>query len=312
MKTTAAVVVLALLSITGAQGPVEPPFFMQEIGAGIWAAVTNPDAKAGSVANAGFVVGDDGVVVVDTAPNAGKALLAEIRRRTDRPIRFVINTHYHPDHVANNGVFVEAGATVLAHRNVRSWIHAENLKFFGPSITAQQKAEVEAVPAPTAVYDERVDLYVGKRQVLVRSFPGHTGGDSVVLIPDARVGFLGDLFWHTSLPNTIDATIKAWIETLDRLVADHSNYTFVSGHGNVGTASDLTAFRDYLVALVALVGEPQAQAKSGDALVQSVVPLLTAKYRQWGNFKGFAPRNVLDADAELKGTKKNPQPAPPQ
>ena len=281
---------------------------MRDLGSGVWAAITNPDAKAGSVANAGFVIGDDGVVVVDTAPNAGKALLAEIRQRTKLPIRFVINTHYHPDHVANNGVFTEAGALVLAHRNVRGWIHAENLKFYGDKITPQQKAEVEAVPPPTTVYEDGVDLYLGKRQVRVRSFPGHTGGDSVVLIPDARVAFLGDLFWHMSLPNTTDATIKAWIETLTRLSTDYRTYAFVSGHGAVGTASDVAAFRDYLVLLMKAVAESRSTGTSADALTKAVLPLLAAKYGQWGNFKGFAPRNILDAEAELAGTKKVPQP----
>jgi glyoxylase-like metal-dependent hydrolase (beta-lactamase superfamily II) len=78
--------------------------------------------------------------VIDTAPNAGKALLAEIRQRTKLPIEFVVNTHYHPDHVANNGVFTEAGATILAHRNVRGWIHKENLKFFGDMIGKELSA----------------------------------------------------------------------------------------------------------------------------------------------------------------------------
>ena len=143
--------------------PSDQSFFMRDLGSGVWAALTNPAAKAGSVANPGFVIGNDGVIVIDSAPIAGKALLSGIRQRTKLPIRFVVNTHYHPDHVGDNGVFVGAGATVLAHRNVRGWIHTENLKFFGDKITPQQKAEVEAVPAPNAVYDNGVDVYLDKR-----------------------------------------------------------------------------------------------------------------------------------------------------
>ena len=311
VRLLAVVAILALASAEPAgihAQPSDQPFLMRDLGSGVWAAITNTDAKAGSVANAGFVIGDDGVVVIDTAPNAGKALLAEIRQRTKLPIRFVINTHYHPDHVANNAVFTEAGALVLAHRNVRGWIHTENLKFFGSKITPQQKAEVEAVPAPSAVYDTGVDLYLGRRQVQVRSFPGHTGGDSIVLIPDAQVAFLGDLFWHTSLPNTIDATIKAWIETLTQLSSDYRAYAFVAGHGAVGTASEVTAFRDYLATLMKVVGESRSTGNSGDALAKAALPELTVKYGEWGNFKGFAPRNIRDAEGELAGTKKVPQP----
>jgi cyclase len=156
--------------------------------------------------------------------------------------------------------------------------------------------------------DGRMEDMLGKRQVLVRSLPGHTGGDSIVLIPGARVAFLGDLFWHTSLPNTIDATIKSWVETLSRLTTDYGSYTFVSGHGAVGTASDVVAFRDYLVTLMKGVAEARSSGTSGDALVKVVLPSLVAKYGQWDNFKGFVPRNILDAGAELVGTKKNPQP----
>ena len=312
MSKVLAILAGLFLSIAGAapkaQAPSDQPFFVQELGSGVWAAITNPDAKAGSAANAGFVIGDDGVIVIDTAPLAGKALLTAIRQRTKLSIRFVVNTHYHPDHVGDNGVFVQVGAAVVAHRNVRRWIHTENLKFYGEKVTLQQKAEVESVPAPTAVYDSGIDLYLGKRQVLVRSFPGHTGGDSVVLIPDARVAFLGDLFWHTSLPNTMDATIGKWIETLNRLLADYGNYAFVSGHGAVGTASDVAVFRDYLTTLMKAVAESRSSGASGDALVKAVLPSLAAKYGQWGAFKGFGPRSILDAEAELAGTKKVPQP----
>jgi len=89
----------------------------------------------------GFVIGDDGVAVIDTSASAdadgqfgtepAKQLLAAIRTLTKLPVRFVINTHYHLDHVGANAVFVDAGAMVLAHRNVRRWIHSENLRMFG-------------------------------------------------------------------------------------------------------------------------------------------------------------------------------------
>ena len=120
---------------------------------------------------------------------------------------------------------------------------------------------------------------------------------------------LGDLFWHTSLPNTIDATITAWIETLNRLATDYANYTFVSGHGAVGTASDVGAFRDYLVTLMRNVQESRSRisAASPGAVVEGM-PSFIPQYGQWGNFTGFLRSNLRDAEAELAGTKKNPQP----
>src|SRR5260221_14318838 len=125
------------------------PFALKPLGHGIYAAIDNPKGESG--ANAGFVVGDDGIAVIDTFENepAAKALLGEIRMVSKLPIKFVINTHYHLDHVAGNGVFAKEGAVIVAHRNVPAWIHTENLKFFGKDITAEQKSLVENLAAPT-------------------------------------------------------------------------------------------------------------------------------------------------------------------
>jgi cyclase len=153
-----------------------------------------------------------------------------------------------------------------------------------------------------------VDLHLGSRVIQVRSFPGHTGGDSVVLVPDARTAFAGDLFWRNMSPNLIDASTKPWIDTLDTLAKNEAGYMFVPGHGDVGNAQDVGAFRDYLSTLQKLVADARAQGKSGDALTDAVLPALAAKYGQWDFFKFLAPRNIAEMDAELSGKKRVPQP----
>ena len=226
-----------------------PDFTIKKIGEGVYAAISGDGSKAGS--NAGFIVGSNGVAVVDTFVDVAPAkdLLAETRKVTNLPIRYVINTHYHLDHTGGNAVFAEAGATIVAHRNLRGWLRTENLKFFGANPKPEQKARVEALVVPDMVYSDAVDIYLGSRLVQVRYMPGHTGGDSVVSVPDANVVFGGDLVWQHHLPNLIDATTDAWIKTLDKLLTDHPAATFVSGHGDVATASDVRDFRDYLAAL---------------------------------------------------------------
>ncbi len=94
------------------------PFTLKPLGRGMYAAID--DAKGDAGANAGFIVGDNGVAVVDTFENepAAQALLGEIRMVTKLPIKFVVNTHYHLDHVAGNNVFAKEGAVIVAHRNV--------------------------------------------------------------------------------------------------------------------------------------------------------------------------------------------------
>lgn len=287
----------------------EPSFTLTQVGPDIWAAIDNPNASSRAVANAGFVVGDDGVAVIDTLGTAEAApqLLTAIRTLTNLPIRFVINTHYHLDHVAGNRVFADAGAIVMAQRNVRDWVHTETIRTFGPNITPDLKALTDAVVAPMMVYDKDADVYLGSRQIQIRSFPGHTGGDSIVLIPDAEVAFAGDLLAHDVLPSLGDASTNQWIDTLDMLLADKPDHIFVPGHGHPGKADDVAAFREYLKTLRALVAEAQATGKSGEALVETVVPVLRRRYGQWEFFDAKAKANVLETAAELSGTKRIPQ-----
>ena len=157
--------------------------------------------------------------------------------------------------------------------------------------------------------DQAVDLFLGAREIRVRTFPGHTGSDSIVLIPDAGVVFAGDLFWRNMLPNLIDASTNSWIATLETL-ATNAGYVFVPGHGDLGTVQDVIAFREYLVTLQTLVSEARALGKPGAPLTQTVVPALSRKYGQWEGFKYLAEPSVLQMDEELSGRKQIPQAKP--
>jgi glyoxylase-like metal-dependent hydrolase (beta-lactamase superfamily II) len=138
-------------------------------------------------------------------------------------------------------------------------------------------------------------------------FPGHTGGDCVVYVPDANVVFTGDLGWNQRIPNLIDATTSAWIETLDKIVVAHPDATFVPGHGDIATAQDLKSFREYLAALRASIQKAQAAGQSGDSLTQTVLADLKPKYGAWPGFDRLGPLNIRQTAAELAGTKKVPQ-----
>jgi cyclase len=286
-----------------------PDFVPKKIGDGVWAVIARDNGKA--FANAGFVVGDNGVAVIDTFqdPEAAKALLAEIRKVTKLPIRFVVNTHYHIDHVNGNDVFSEAGATIVAHRNVRAWMRSENLKFWPDPVPADVKARVQSLTLPDLVYDDRVDLYLGTRTLEVRYYPGHTGGDSVVIVPDAHVVFCGDLLWKDHFPNLIDATTESWIRTLATLQGDYASATFVPGHGELANAGDVAAFRQYLVELRAAIQQAQAAGKSGDALVEAVLPDIKKKYGEWAFFDDYARDDIRQTAEEFSGSKKTPAPA---
>ena len=287
--------------------PQAPPFAIKQIGKGVYAAISG---RAGG--NTGFIIGDNAVLVVDTfiSQTPARDLLAEIRKVTNQPVKYVVNTHYHLDHVAGNAIFTEAGATVIAHRNERAWVRTENLKFYqqnGATPTAEQRAQVANLVEPQIAYDHMLEVNLGSRLVRVVYLPGHTGGDSVVYIPDANVVFAGDLAWNQRIPNLIDATTSAWIETLDKMTTVHPNATFIPGHGDVANVQDVKAFRDYLATLRASIQKAQAAGETSDALTQTVLAELKPKYGAGPGFERLGPLNVQQTAAELAGTKKVPQ-----
>jgi cyclase len=291
--------------------PAPTHFTLVPVGEQAYTAV----ARAGdrlSVGNAGFVIGRDGVVVVDAfaTPEAAEELLAEIHRLTHAPVRWVVATHYHLDHVGGDAVFTRQGAVLLAHENVRAWVRTENLKW-RKEITPEEKTMLAALPLPDITYREGLSIWLGRRRVEVLTRPGHTGGDSVVFDPAANTLFAGDLFWKETVPNLVDADTREWIRTLDELLATHPASHFVPGHGQVGSALDVRFFRDYLVGLRLAVEHGIAQGKAGQALVEMVLPQLRKRFASWTWFDQFAERNIEQTEQELRGTKKfAPTPTP--
>lgn len=299
--------VLLLAAGAAAQGAAPAMFTLHQVAPQAWAAIATPHSPAG--ANAGFVVGARAILVVDTFEDARAAeqLLAAIRHISPLPIRYVVNTHYHIDHVSGNAVFAAAGAAILAQDNVRRWIHADNLKFFGPHPSAAQRARVAALKAPDLTYASGVTLYLGGVTADVRVMPGHTGGDSVVAIPSANVVYTGDLVWTRMLPNLIDASTAPLAASLATLARDYPTATFIPGHGAIAHRADVEAMRSFILALRADVAAAQRRGLSGTPLVSAVEAQLKPAYGAWGLWTNFAPRDITLTAEELRGVKPLPQ-----
>jgi len=302
--------VCALLGLAVPVTAQDSPFTLERLAPGVYAAI-DVDARAG--ANAGFVIGDEGVAIIDSFqyPEAAERLLIEIRKLTALPVRYVINTHHHIDHVAGNGVLKDAGALTVAHRNVMEWLRTENLKFYEPE-QSEERALVERLPLPDVLVDDQLTIRLGARRLELCALPGHSGGDLVVAVPDAQVLFAGDLFWRQVAPSLIDATVSTWIETLEGLRArpDAAALTWVPGQGGIAISADVADFEQYLRYLSATVGTAVGSGATGDDLVALALPSLRARYGGWQFFDDLAPQQIPLMAAELAGTKRLPDAAP--
>ncbi|HEY6244089.1 MAG TPA: MBL fold metallo-hydrolase [Pyrinomonadaceae bacterium] len=310
----------------------EDDFALVKVADGIYAAV----AKSGGLAsgNAGFIVGDDGVLVVDTffTPQAAEELIDSIGTETKQPIKYALNTHYHLDHSGGNQVFAGRSIPIIAHDNVMLWQTTKNRRFLPapeelqkrradvakqlsevPSDQADKRAQLERqlhridalltikLTNPTVTFSTgTVHLHLGQREVVLFTLPGHTGGDILAYVPDANVVFTGDMSWRKTLPNLVDATVSDWITSLDKLLKDHPTAKFVPGHGEVATAEDVREFRDYLDDLRSRVKQAIADGLSIDQAKEQLK--LPEKYKSFA-FQNFATPNVEDMYKELKGIK---------
>lgn len=310
----------------------EDNFTLVKVNEGVYAAI----AKSGGLAtgNAGFVVGDDGVLMVDTffTPDAVEDLIGVIDAETKQPIKYAVNTHYHLDHTGGNQVLAGRGVPIIAHEKLMEWQTVKNRRFLPVAEELQKRRDTAAkqlseTPADQA--DKRaplerqvrrldamlkirltnpsvsfssgtVHLYLGKREVVLFTLPGHTGGDVLVYVPDANVVFMGDMGWRKTLPNLVDATVSDWITSLDKLLVQYPNAKFVPGHGEVATAAEIREFRDYLDDLRTRVKQA---ISDGLTIEQANKQLkLPEKYKDFA-FQNFAGPNVEDMYKELKGTK---------
>jgi cyclase len=307
-------------------------FQLVKVADGVYAAIARPGSLASG--NAGFVIGDQSVLIFDTffTPVALEELIVEIQALTKLPIRFAVNSHYHLDHTGGNQVLVARGVPIIAHSNVMKWQTTKNKRFL-PAWEELQKRQADAAkqlretPAdqtekraqlerqikrldvlmtirltnPTVTFAAgSVHLFLGKREVVLSTLPGHTGGDVFAYVPDANVVFTGDLGWSRTLPNLVDATVNDWIPTLDQILKQYPSAKFVPGHGNVAEAPEIKDFRDYLDDLRTRVKQGIAGGLTIDQAKQKLT--LPEKYKTFA-FQNLATPNVEDMYKELNGTK---------
>lgn len=255
--------------LLAASGAWAAPLTLQSVAPGIWfaqgeAALGTPENR-NFISNAGVIVTPAGVVVVDAlgSPAVAADLLEAIRRITPLPVRYVILTHYHADHIYGLQVFKDQGATVLAHEAGREYLQSDTaqlrLQATRESLAPWVDAKTRLVPADRWLRADEVLELGGVRLQLRHVGPAHTPEDLTVFVEGARVLFAGDLAFRGRIPYVGQADSRGWIAALTRLI-DSAPAAIVPGHGPLSTEAltDLRLTRDYLQYLRDTMGRAAA------------------------------------------------------
>jgi glyoxylase-like metal-dependent hydrolase (beta-lactamase superfamily II) len=257
-RIPACAVMLVLLAAAGCGRRNLAATGLVKISGRVYAMIASgPTAAEGLGANSGFVVGNDGVLVIDSryTPKLAEELLAAIRSVTNAPIRYVVNTHYHPDHVWGNSVFKEQGALIVARPETRDALlkySSAYLEFYKERSAEVYELlkDVRVVP-PDTTFEGEMEIDLGGVTVVLRSFgPAHTAGDCVVIVPKDRVAFVGGLVsngYHSNMGDP-GADYDNWIAALDRLRASKLSL-IVPGQGPVCGLDELDVEAKYLTTL---------------------------------------------------------------
>jgi cyclase len=236
--------------------------------------VTMIKGRGGNIA---VSAGEDGVFIIDDQVEPlTDQLLASISKVSDQPIRFVINTHYHGDHVGGNETLGKAGSVIIAHDNIRQRMNSDQVSIFFDETTPTWPQD----SLPIITFNDRVTLHLNGEEVTAIHVPrGHTDGDSIVHFPDSNVIHMGDIFFNGLYPfidldggGSIQGTIAA-VELGISLADDETQ--IIPGHGPM---SDLSGMQEYLAFLTSARDKVQALIDQGMSLEQAVAAKPTAEW----------------------------------
>ena len=263
----------ALLFLTSALGQ-EPDFSKVEIK--VQKVADNIYMLEGAGGNIGASIGEDGIVIIDDqfAPLAGK-IKAALRKISDGPIRFILNTHYHGDHTGGNEPFGKEG-TIIAQDNVRKRLaEGSSIKRFKESTPPAAKGAL-----PILTFNDRATLHLNGEEIRAIHFPrGHTDGDSVIVFSKSNVVHMGDDFVTYGFPfvdvengGSVSGMIAGCEKVLGMVPADAK---FIPGHGPLSSTADVRKFVDLLKETRALVAAAAAKGMQPEEMKKQKI---LAKY----------------------------------
>ncbi len=233
-------------------------------------------------ANAGIIIGRDGIAVVDTLISAKEAdrFIKDIRSVSDKPIKYVINTHSHLDHTFGNSEFSKLGAVIVSQTIDKKDMLANgeaNLKKAAAYGLTDKDMEGTRLSYPSLTFSEKMEIDLGDQVIeLIYPGPSHTNGSIMVYLPDKKVLFTGDILFTNYHPNIASGDIVSWLKALDA-VAAIDPAKIVPGHGPLSGRKDVGEMKDYLIAFDKKARELAAVSRDAQYIASEIKKALPAR-----------------------------------
>lgn len=300
-------IAVALVWLCAATAQAADTFDVKEVAPGVFVhqgryEIFTP-RNSGDTSNSGFIIGRDGVAVIDTGGSArvGARLLEAIRARTSLPIKYVINTHMHPDHVFGNAAFEGEKPVFVGHHKLPRALaaRAERYLTVNEELLGKEAFSGTRIIPPTELVEDKLELDLGGRTlVLEAEKTAHTDNDLTVFDKQTGTLFLGDLLFAKHVP-ALDGSIRGWLALLDQLKGRQDVARAVPGHGPAAMAwpDALAAEQRYLDRIAE---EVRAMIKEGRTLSEAMRTVGLSEKDAWVLFKEYHARNVSAAFAELE------------